>query len=273
MAKISPILLFNGLVKYGSVQNNLEIFGLPVIAALSIFAMKRWSYAIFLAIMFWNAYQNFFTWKETQDVFGIASLAAVQIMNLGLVTYFLIPAVRLGYFDSRLRWWESSPRFDVKIGASAKVHGSTYPCKILDISEGGFFVEFSSSKKIAQFKHIEIQFRFLNLVVSAPGHAVHARQEGEKKGYARGFGCQFGNLNTKTKAKIKKLSRALQLLGFEPKLTDNRLTWKSDFKHWVRGVFSSGKGLVPNIPTHHSTDVVFRTVKKGTHTSHYRRAA
>src|SRR4051812_8371433 len=82
MAKISPLLLFNGLMKYGTWSGNFETFGLPILAGFSIFAMRRWSYALFLGILFWNGYQNFHTWQETQDIYGITGLVAVQLINL-----------------------------------------------------------------------------------------------------------------------------------------------------------------------------------------------
>src|SRR6185295_9173146 len=134
------------LVKYGSASQLFELFGTSLITAAAIWAVKKWSYPVFIGIFAWGAYSNFSVWHQYPQVYSLATLLAVNIVNLGLVSYFLVPAVSAAYFNPRLRWWESKPRYSVDLLGTLKFDPPDAPgsrfqeVRITDISEGGVYL-------------------------------------------------------------------------------------------------------------------------------------
>lgn len=118
------------------------IFALLPIAGISIYLMKKWSYPVFLVVMIWTIYQNTKIWfSYYQQTMSIWIFVGIMFLNILAVTYYLLPAVRSIYFNNRIRWWESKPRFKVEIPGVIDYKNLTHPCLIRDISIGGAFIE------------------------------------------------------------------------------------------------------------------------------------
>src|SRR5262249_47370748 len=59
------------MMKYGTTGQLFELFGTSLIAAVAIFAVKRWSYPVFLTIFAWGAYSNISVWHQYPQVYSI----------------------------------------------------------------------------------------------------------------------------------------------------------------------------------------------------------
>ena len=93
-----------------------EFLFLFPIAGIAILAMRRWSYPFFIIAMLWATYSNIQTSVlDYQSNWGVVYIIGITLVNFAVVTYFLLPSVRRFYFDERVRWWESKPRFKVEI--------------------------------------------------------------------------------------------------------------------------------------------------------------
>jgi hypothetical protein len=144
IAYLQNIFHANGAWKSALVYSSMPVAG------VCIFLMKKWSYPLFLSILAFMFYSNYETWREYPDVFNLPNLLFAYALNLGIVTYFLLPAVREVYFNPRLRWWEAKPRYSVNL--ASEVECSTGPRKsvVTNISEGGAFVKTSKALKWAR---------------------------------------------------------------------------------------------------------------------------
>jgi len=74
--------------------------------------------------------------------------------------YFLLPAVRAAYFNAKLRWWETKPRYLVNIPASFGRKGaSSARGTMVNLSEGGAFLK--TARKYKKSQKIHVQFYLL----------------------------------------------------------------------------------------------------------------
>ena len=132
-----------GLIKYISVaiqpqnlQQNWFSIAAPILAGISIYLCRKWSFYAYLAListMFYISYQGY---KMRYYPISLYSILFVYVANALLVAYFLIPAVRQVYFDPRLRWWQTRPRYRIFTPGKYKSGNKT---------ETGFIENFSTS--------------------------------------------------------------------------------------------------------------------------------
>ena len=170
-------------------------------------------------------------------------IIAFSILNFGVVAYFLIPAVRVGYFNPRLRWWEALPRYCVEIPVNIDDSGNSFSGQSLDLSAGGTLVEMKGpfqplSEPVISFRYKDaFVFELKASLVHHRAAANHPTQTSHL------YGLQFHSLQLKDKRRLRLLALELALDGHE-RLQPPPPLWK-DFKEWLRSDFKRGKGMIP----------------------------
>jgi hypothetical protein len=215
----------------------VDFFLLPPLAGAAIFAFRPWSYAVFVGITAWNISYNLSVWWQFPQLVSLPILLAAHAVNIGLVTYFLLPAVRAAYFNPRLRWWESKPRFFVDIPATFDDGEGDRKCTITDLSEGGAFI--ITSRKLEADENIHLTFNFVNLEVHVEARVVHRRAMN-----SRGYGLQFV-LDEQSERMLAKLTGALLMMG-APQRSPKEPFFQG-FVGWLKNLFTTGEGFVPNM--------------------------
>jgi len=227
---------------FRSLFDALQFFMIFPVAGFAIYAMKKWSYPIFLVAMLWGFYVNYDTWHNYPQLFPLTLLIFIYVVNTAIVSYFLIPAVRMVYFNPRLRWWESKPRY--RLGVSSHVkrsEGSQFDCEIGNISEGGVFLA-TAAGAVNTDEEIRLVFEFYQLDFDLPAKVMYL---GAVDG-RMGCGVQFVGLTREQTRQVKKLVNALELLGAERRPA-REAKWQS-FTTWLQELIQTGKGIVPNVP-------------------------
>jgi hypothetical protein len=242
-------------LKYLKMNNDVSylvfFLGLYPVAGAAVYAVKRWSYFTFIAATVLTFAFNLQAWQQFPEVFPLSELILTYLVNLGFVSYFLIPNVKAAYFDPRLRWWESKPRFHVDIVGRIKGAFGDVPCRIMDISEGGVFLQVHEDfdATVRAYKEllgaaVELQFAYGRRTFHLHGDVVHL---GGAR--IRGIGVRFAEVTSLQSREIGKFIRAIELLGFDrdPK----KIPVMESFTIWAEKVFASGEGLVPELPSHY----------------------
>jgi hypothetical protein len=182
---------------------------------------------------------SYFGYLERSDSVSAVSLVLVYVINILMVGYFLLPAVRNIYFDPRLRWWETLPRFRCQIPAHFIVNSEQgFPGTIGNFSEGGVFIKSDFLPKDSD--HLEIIFEHVSVNYIFHGQVIrHGNQN------KLGFGVKFIH-NKGSQRKAKLLATTLQARGYllserGPDPTDDA------FFVWLKKLIFSGKGFVPSI--------------------------
>jgi len=216
---------------------------LPLVAGYSIYAVKNWSFPVFVATFTFYMYQTYMTGTFPAVFNDLSLMTAVLLMNLILIAYFLLPTVRAAYFDSSVRWWEAKYRYKIEMDAEVTSNGKQVRGKISDISEGGIFVTTDGPIDVSPELHIKINYLTLNFQMQ--GKIVREKKnEANESEY--GYGIEFCEIPRENQKRLNKLIQALELLEIprRPKRRD----WESDFLGWVLRLVTSGRGITPDLP-------------------------
>jgi hypothetical protein len=218
----------------------LDFFFLMPIAGLAIYRPRRWSYPVFIGITAWVAFENFHEWRLHTQMIPLWLVLVLFAMDVALVSYFLLPAVRTVYFDRTLRWWETSPRYRIDIDCTLTDANGTVAGKIENLSSGGLF--FKTTPALSGGDVREFRFDTFGRTVTVSGKVVHVR-EGDDVGY----GVRFEHTPESRKA-LNELTRVLDqeaLPRWPAKVSySTRLT---EFKRWGIRLLTTGKGLLPEV--------------------------
>lgn len=215
----------------------LSLLGMMPLAGYAIYAIKPWSYPLFLSIVGWEFYSNYKSYKEFTAYFNMPMFIFSYTLSIGLVSYFLVPAVRRYYFNRRLRWWESRPRYATNINATVELEGNTIDCTIKDLSRGGAFIEIKS--QMIQNTEVKLEFnrdKHHFILTSRVVHRLHYEDD-----TVAGYGLEF-ELDRRTKRELKRLLKSFPKDMIKPR--NAKLTW-SGFKKWAKTLIKEGKGLFP----------------------------
>lgn len=152
-----PIRQYMGLM----VENRdyvamLQTFVLWPSAAVAVFAVKRWSFPAFVVVQLMAIGLNVSTWLQFPEQFSTSLLLLAQILNLAIVGYVLLPHVRAPYFNPKLRWWESLPRFYVSFPCVLFLPNSKVAAEVINISKGGVYIKTRGARIAATEADVEL---------------------------------------------------------------------------------------------------------------------
>lgn len=207
----------------------------PMIAGGMIYLCRKWSFLVYVTIMVALAFVSYASYSTRWDLYNPTPLILAYVLNIGFVTYFFLPAVRNVYFDPRLRWWETSPRYQTQIDCSFLIGSESFPGNIGNFSQSGLFIK--SERVPDDHSIIRLEFAFENLQCQFQGQVIH-----HAKLLSKGFGVQFIH-NPQSKKSAKMIADRLHLQGL---LQPNRNFGHEDtFRWWIRQVMKTGQGLMP----------------------------
>ncbi|MDO9181406.1 MAG: PilZ domain-containing protein [Bacteriovorax sp.] len=199
--------LFLNHKNYGSLAGMI----LPsLVAGISLFSVKKWSYPVFLISIYSIAFQMIYTFsphlKFPQLIYTI--LLPV-LVNIFYVSYILLPKIRAPYDNKRLRWWEAKPRYFFSTEVNIRSNGNKTLGKLVNISEGG--INAAVDGTIDQSADVDLTFEVLGKEIELKAKTVYQNPNGST------YGFQFKNLTKEQKKILKKLLRDLARLNMKLK--------------------------------------------------------
>ena len=215
---IGKILYYKFFLAHLSDRIFLNIFNLPFIelftwlalfpiAGIAILAVKNWSLPVFLLVETYVVYSNYSVFKLMYlrgHYFDLALLLGFSILNILVVTFLLVPAVRIYYTDPKLRWWEAFPRYAVNIAAKLEGFGAT---KIHDMSKSGVFVDAKEGLKEGDILPLSFETNGNRYKLNGKVIAFFS------KGAINGMGIQFFGISNHDKKVIARLIRSWEKEG------------------------------------------------------------
>lgn len=235
---IHPLETVLNVYQSASAFHAFEFFFLFPIAGLAIFAVKKWSFPVFLIVELWVLIINVPYLNElyqTNQVWLFSSFISFAILNLVIVSYLLLPAVRIAYLDPRIRWWEAEPRYSVNL--DCKVNNQTAGI-IKNISSSGVFIAIDSDLEINSTVALEFKFSApsMEFMIRSRVAVLHKFTINNIEGY----GAQFSGITKGDKHLIKSIIKYL-----EKSKTVRRPPRRNvgDLILWMITLFKTGKGL------------------------------
>lgn len=226
-------------------KNYIHLFNMVIpslVAGVAVYSIKKWSYPVFLISMLWLTFYIFqnldpgITFKEI--FFTIVIPMAINILY---VTYLLLPNVRAVYFNPRLRWWETKPRYI--FATNMKITSPDQPEKIItgvmaNISEGGLFAQIHTP--LEPNSVINLEMEILDVPMQLQAKVVYRKPDGVS------HGLQFSDMSKDQKKIIKTIMARFEKDKYE--ITRQIPFWKGDLANWFVILMKTGKGLIPEIP-------------------------
>lgn len=216
-------------------EMNWPIIVGPIAAGVAIYACKKWSFYVYIAIISYMFVFSYSGYQSKAESLSLLPVLLVYLINISVVAYFLIPAVRNVYFDRRMRWWEVQARYKCNIPAQWWNEGDSakYSGVIGNLSENGLFL-----------KSDETPGDQVNVVVSVDGKDVEVKGKTiiHKSIEALGFGVQFEH-SKESKKMIRSIVENLEQHG--ERSNPIVIRPEDSFSFWVRTLVTTGKGLLP----------------------------
>ncbi|MBY0370856.1 PilZ domain-containing protein, partial [bacterium] len=221
----------------------MELFlflGAFPLAGIAIFAVKSWSLPVFLGIQIMTLSTHIYHHAIAPQTFPLSLVVGMSIMNLAVVTYFLLPAVRIAYLDASIRWWEAMPRFVVEWKGTLNQGSAHQEVLVQNISEGGVFLNIRGKNHVSFEKPVRIKFDLLTTPLDLAGIVRHQSTSGD----SMHAGLQFCDLHKADKKKIRQGIKSLEKLGYK----QNRIQDEAfaSFRKWAVRLLKTGKGLLPD---------------------------
>lgn len=235
---LSPYSVVSQVIENSTALQLFEFFLLFPIAGLAILAVKKWSLYVFALVQIWVLTINIpylIELYQTNQLWLFASFASFTVLNISIVSYLLVPAVRIAYLDPRVRWWESKSRYNVNIDCviANKIVGT-----IKNISESGAFIK--SNNALVTSSNVPLDFQFsspsINFHLKTNVLILHKFNVNNTEGY----GARFIGLSKDNMHSIKALVKFLDKSNVERRPPHRNL--KSLFQ-WLSTLLRTGKGL------------------------------
>ena len=237
-----------GLVQYLRTLSYLRsqwdfyaFFAMPVLASMAIYAVRKWSYPIFLGTIAWQMYHDLTHWTMSSAVFPTEVLIMSYVFNVLAVSYMMLPAVWSLYFNPKFAWWRSKPRYLLSHVGEMKGEKGFRECKLLDISQGGAYLE--SNWELDTSEDIALTFNYSGLHFVGKAKILH---KGKKGLMTFGYGLEFRDLDRASRKILNQIIRSLKRLNMEQ--VPKHAIKKEGFVNWALHLVSTGHGLVPMLP-------------------------
>lgn len=215
----------------------LVTFCAPIIAGIAIYACKKWSFWLYLAMIGLISVLNFLVYRARAGGLSLGTFLIITLVDLAVVGYFLIPAVRALYFDPRLRWWEASPRYRANRQGRWKSGETQGEGEIANFSVGGLF--FKSASVPADDAVVDISFVDEGRERRFSGHVIH-----HSKQNLTGFGVKFDRSAQTT----REATDFVRKLEAQDMMIKDRLPGPEDsLGAWFKKAFTTGEGFVPDV--------------------------
>lgn len=224
---LSPI----AIIIQGSVMNRIPLVGpyniftrlfitdiiilfIYLISAVALYSVKKWGWYLFLGcgliLIGYNIFVYFHNPRYSLSVLIIFNVVLAVVAGIFFRKHIIAP-----YFNPRLRWWETEPRFKIDIHADIMLDDQILSGDILDLSMSGFFMAFSNTLSLGQVYTFDLKCWKHSVDVS--GKVM--RKSTEKEGYNE-FGIMFVRLTEKEKTGINIIIKDLEKGGLRDSSRD-----------------------------------------------------
>lgn len=186
---------FLSKVLHGDPVRGFEAFlslALPLILMFGLIRVTRvgW-YTLVMMVALWGVedlYQYYA--RHTSNLSPLLAHLAIYVVSLA---YFINPRVRTLYFDPKMRWWRSKPRYETHMPSLVHVKEDWHYPVLRNISEGGCFVETNHLLDVNSTLNVAIPLPIpLNLSVIQAEGVVRWVSTNPLR---HGMGIQFHNPN------------------------------------------------------------------------------
>lgn len=174
------------------------------IGAFALYSVKRWGWYLFLGcsliLIVYNIVAYLFNPRYNLFLLLLFNVLLALVAGIFFRKHIIAP-----YFNPRLRWWETEPRFKIEIKAEIIMNSTKLSGEILDISNSGCFIELDQYIKIGKIYNISI--KCMHHFTEVKGKVM--RKSSSKEEYT-GYGLMYVNMTPVEKSSINTIIEDLE---------------------------------------------------------------
>jgi hypothetical protein len=227
-----PLFGDNGIISHLLWSDWIILVLFPVVG-VGIYLMKKWGWYLFLCFSVLLISYNLFVYKYMNPNYSLETVMFFIVITTVISAYFLKKSVYAPYFNPRLRWWESATRYRTPLNTVLVVKNGTLPCKTIDISETGCFVDLEGEIPIGSSVMIELLCD--DVQINCMGTVVNKRSGANEK--YQGYGIIFDAMSPEMKMKIRQLLWHFERIGLEDRQDPPSQTGLSQDPSWQEYTF------------------------------------
>lgn len=214
-----------------------SLFAVQFFTAFAVYAVKPWSIPVCIAVAVWHISKVPSLQTSWSNPWIVPSLIFCHAMNIAFIFYFLIPAVRKVYFNKRLRWWESIPRYVINGKGVILIKDQAISCDVDEISRVGAFISVKNELHVRE--ELELNFSY-----DGKEYFLKARVLNQHLTEKKQFGILFSKKGLQTKRDLFLLTQKLEKARV-PRIPE-RVDQFEEFKSWAKQAVKSGRGFLPS---------------------------
>lgn len=156
----TPIMdVIQETIRTNSTLRNLEIFLLPIVLGFFTFFARRVSFFAVVLGSFYLLARNVYIFVTTNEGDPMVALVLMNLFFLFVILYLSRRDTRMIYFNEKMRWWETDPRYIVNLsGSLIRLGAPPIPVKIANIAVGGAGIATSETGFVPhEMVHVEFQ--------------------------------------------------------------------------------------------------------------------
>lgn len=159
-----PLTGPRGVLEHYS-QTEKFILGCYPLVAIGIWSVRRWGYFLFLAFSLFVISRNFYVlW--TNQYYSRYVVLLFQVMTLSITGLLLQSHVSAPYFNPKMRWWESLPRYKFNTLGTLTIGLKKFKAEIIDLSRGGCFIKTEAFLKVGDIIKMSIPYKRVTIQTS-----------------------------------------------------------------------------------------------------------
>jgi hypothetical protein len=223
--------MFDEILALETPLRKVELFVLPLILGAQIFFTRRLGYYVAVLGCLYLAVRSVLVFYATNQTDPVYVIVFSNIVSLIGVVYLARSKVRDIYFNPRLRWWETPPRYIVAWDAKLSRAGSeTASVKISNLSIGGAGVDTSDTGFVPN-EVVDLKFER-----NGQTYALRSRVVWQSKfptmGTRLGLEWMESAMNVE-RVKVRRL--VAELKAAKTPETRQIPSWWTDLKAWITG--------------------------------------
>lgn len=230
-AHITPGAMFDEIVALETPLRKFELFVLPLILGAQIFFTRRLGYYVAILGSVYLVIRSVMVFIASNQTDPVYVIVFSNVISLAGVIYLARSKVRDIYFNPRLRWWETPPRYIVAWDAKLSRAGSeTGNVKLSNLSIGGAGVDTSDTGFVPN-EVVELKFDR-----NGQTYALRSRVVWQTKfptlGTRLGLEWTESAMNVE-RVKVRRL--VAELKSANTPQTRQIPNWWTDLKAWISG--------------------------------------
>jgi len=206
---------------------NFEVFALPVLMAIGTYFARRPGYFVVLLGSLHLMSRGLYIFATENDGSPLSS-ALLMVFFLGVVVaYFTRRKTRALYFDSKMRWWETDPRYRVDLsGKVLRGSGAPMPVIVRNFAIGGALLE-GDFDAFAPGEIVHVDFDFDAQPVHLAASVVWERAQDSR----RSFGVQW--MEDPSGTDYERVREIVRELKSRRVPTTGGLSWWQELQGWL----------------------------------------